>query len=153
MSNITVREASTEDLSSLLRLEQRIIDSERPYDPFLKEDDVSYYNIPNLISDSDSHLIVLESDSEIVGSGYAQIRQSRLCHTHEKHCYLGFIYLEPTYRGKALGKLIINALKEWGIKNGMQHFQLNVYSENESAIRAYEKAGFNKVSVMMELIV
>ena len=153
MSNITVREASAEDLSSLLRLEQRIIDSERPYDPFLKEDDVSYYDIPNLISDSDSHLIVLESDSEIVGSGYAQIRQSSLCHMHEKHCYLGFIYLEPTFRGKALGKIIVDALKEWGIKKGMQHFQLNVYRENESAIRAYEKAGFNKVSVMMELIV
>jgi len=153
MSNITIREASAEDISSLLRLEQQIIDSERPYDQFLKEVDVSYYDIPNLISDSGSHVIVLESDSEVIGSGYAQIRQSKQCHTHEKHCYLGFIYLEPTYRGQALGKTIIDTLKEWGIKKGMQHFHLNVYSENESAIRAYEKAGFNKVSVMMEFIV
>jgi len=34
----------------------------------------------------------------------------------------------------------------------MQHYHLNVYSENESAIRAYEKGGFKKVSVLMELI-
>ena len=153
MKNIIIREAAADDLTSLLKLEQNIIDSERPYDFFLKENDVSYYDIPQLISNSDSYVIVLESESEIIGSGYAQIRQSRPCHTHENHCYLGFIYLEPTHRGKALGKKIIDALKEWGIKKGMQHFHLNVYSENKSAIRAYEKAGFNKVSVLMELVV
>ena len=153
MTNITIREATADDLSSLLRLEQNIIESERPYDFFLKKDDVSYYDIPKLISSSDSSVVVLESESENIGSGYAQIRQSKSCHTHENHCYLGFIYLEPTHRGKALGTKIIDTLKEWGIKKGMQHFHLNVYSENKSAIRAYEKAGFNKVSVLMELVV
>jgi len=57
----------------------------------------------------------------------------------------GFIYLEPFHRGKAVGKVIIEALKEWGKAKGMKHFQLNVYSENESAIHACEKAGINTV--------
>jgi len=140
-----------DDVPSLLKLEQNIIDSERPYDPFLKEDNVSYYDIPNLIADSDSYLVVVEAGRDIVGSGYAQIRTSRFCHTHEKHCYLGFIYLESSFRGKSLGSGIIAVLKEWGISKGIQNFHLNVYSENGSAIRAYEKAGFSKVAVLMEL--
>ena len=94
----------------------------------------------------------MESGAEIIGSGYAQIRQSKSCFTHEKHCYLGFIYLDSEYRGKALGREIIEALKQWGTSRGMQHFHLNVYADNAAAIRAYEKAGFNKVSVMMELV-
>lgn len=151
MKNFNFRKATIEDLPNLLKLEQNIIDSERPYDPCLKKDDVSYYDIPKLISDSDSNLIVVESNKAIIGSGYAQIRFSRQCHTHENHCYLGFIYLEPSFRGKEIGRGIIEALKEWGIDRGMKHFHLNVYSDNTSAIRAYEKAGFNKVSVLMEL--
>ena len=152
MSNITIRQASLEDLPDLLKLEQNIIDSERPYDPYIKEDNVSYYDIPELISDAGSHLVVVESGNEIIGSGYAQIRPSKPCLTHEKHCYLGFIYLKPVHRGKALGHKIIDKLKKWGVSKGMQHFQLGVYAENKSAIRAYEKAGFKNVSVMMELI-
>lgn len=150
---MNIRVATLEDVPSLLALEQNIIDSERPYDPYLREDNVTYYDIPGLISDSDSCLVVVESDSVIAGSGYAQIRVSRSCHSHQKHCYLGFIYLEPDYRGKSVGKLILDRLKEWGTGRNMQHFHLNVYSENKSAIRAYEKAGFTKVSVLMELVV
>ena len=150
---MNIREATLDDLSGLLKLEQGIIDSERPYDNFIKEDDVSYYDIPKLISDADSYMVVLESDRKIVGSGYAQIRQSKACFTHKNHCYLGFIYLDSEYRGAGLGQQILEALKEWGLKKGMKHFHLDVYSKNVAAIRAYEKSGFNKVSVMMELVV
>ena len=152
MTSICIREATLEDVPELLRLEQGIIDSERPYDPFLKEDDVSYYDIPALIFEANSIVIVMESDGEIVGCGYAQIRQSRSCHTHEKHCYLGFIFLNAEFRGRSLGRQLIESLKKWGVSKKMRHFHLNVYSANDAAIRAYEKAGFNKVSVMMELV-
>lgn len=147
------REATIDDLSNLLRLEQNIIDFERPYDPHIKESGVTYYDFEYLITGSDSYLLVVESGGKIVGSGYAQIRPSRECLSHDSHCYLGFIYLEPAQRGKALGQRILDELKAWGVNRDMKHFQLNVYCENVSAIRAYERAGFNKVSVMMELIV
>lgn len=153
MSNLTIREATLEDSSALLRLEQNIIDSERPYDHFIKVENVSYYDIPKLISATNSHLIVVESEGEIIGCGYAQIRQSKSCHTHDNHCYLGFIYLDSEYRGRALAHEIIETLKAWGINKGVNHFQLDVFSENKAAIRAYEKAGFNKGLVNMELVV
>ena len=153
MGNITTREATLEDVSALLGLEQNIIDSERPYDQFIKEENVSYYDIPKLISESDSHMIIMESDGKIIGCGYAQIRESKSCHTHDNHCYLGFIYLDAEYRGRALGHKIIEALKAWGTSQGTNHFQLDVFSENKAAVRAYEKAGFKKGLVKMELVV
>lgn len=153
MTNIRFREATTADVPSLLSLEQNIIESERPYDRFLKNKDVTYYDIPELITDPDSHLLVVESEKRIIGSGYAQIRPSRSIHRYDSYCYLGFIYLEPEHRGKAIGRTIIEKLKDWGLHKGISHFQLNVYAENKAAIRAYEKAGYNKVSVLMELVV
>lgn len=153
MSDINIREAAIEDVDSLLVLEQGIIDSERPYDRFLKENNVTYYDFPELISDADSYLMVVESNDRIVGSGYAQARVSRPCHVHDQHCYLGFIYLEPEFRGRGLGASIVEDLKQWGLNRGLSHFHLNVYSDNKSAIRAYEKAGFSQVTGLMELVV
>lgn len=153
MTDLKLRAALVQDLPSLLKLEQKIIDAERPYDAFIKAENTTYYDLTSLICDAQSYLVVVESGTQIVGSGYAQIRRSKPCHVHDRHCYLGFIYLEPEQRGKALGRVIIDALKEWGVSQGVQHFHLEVYAQNESAVRAYEKAGFNPVSVKMELVV
>lgn len=152
MTDYQLREASLEDLARLLKLEQNIIDSERPYYSFIKATDVTYYDIDNLIRSPESRVVLVESDNEVVGCGYAQIRASKPCHTHSHHCYLGFIYLEPDYRGKALGQRVIDDLTHWGKEQGLAHFHLDVFTENESAIRAYEKAGFSKVTTMMELV-
>jgi len=149
---VNIREARKEDISSLLMLEQGIINYERPYDALIKESNATYYDIPKLISDPESYVIVMESSEEIIGSGYAQIRDSKTCHIYEKHCYLGFIYLQNKYRGRALGHQILDALKQWGKSKGMRHFQLGVYAENDAAIRAYEKSGFKKMSIVMELV-
>jgi len=111
LTDFKLREASIDDLPRLLELEQNIVDSERPYYRFIKENDVTYYDLPHLISDTNSYFVVMESDTHIIGSGYAQIRTSKSSDTHDKHCYLGFIYLEPEHRGKSLGNEILNKLK------------------------------------------
>lgn len=150
---MNIREATNDDLPVLLELEQGIIKSERPYDPYIKKQGVIYYDLAGLISGSDSVVVVLEVDGQVVGCGYAQLRDSKPYLTHGKHCYLEFIYLLPEYRGKSLGHEILNFLKSWGIEKGMRRFQLGVYADNRGAIRAYEKVGFKAVSVMMELVV
>ena len=153
MTDPVFREATMADHSSLLGLEQKIIEAERPYDPYIRESNVTYYDLENLISSAESYVVVVESDSEIIGSGYAQIRTSKACHSHDSHCYLGFIYLDSAHRGKSIGQGILDNLKQWGMNRGLSHFQLDVYSDNVAAIRAYEKAGFEKVSVNMRLVV
>jgi len=151
--NVSIRQATIDDVPRLLELEQNIIDSERPYYPYLRKNDVTYYDLPCLISAEQSTVLVMESEGKIAGSGYADIRASKSCYEYQQICYLGFIYLEPELRGKSLGMALLDALKDWGIKRGLNHFQLEVYSENESAIRAYERFGFSPLSMKMELIV
>lgn len=151
MSGYTLREAEQGDLSSLLKLEQKIIEAERPYDSNLKERDTTYYDLSGLISDTDSYLVVVESNGNIVGTGYTQIRVSKECHIHEAHCYLGFIYVENDHRGNLLGSQILDKLKKWGGDRGINNFYLDVYSENNAAIRVYEKIGFRQITVKMEL--
>ena len=52
MSTIQFRVANLTDLPILLQFEQGIITAERPFDPTLKPDPISYYNLEELIFQS-----------------------------------------------------------------------------------------------------
>ena len=60
------------------------------------------------------------------------------------------MYVKEEYRGKGVNKRIMNELIEWGKK--VDHiFKLDVYSNNSSAINAYQKAGFKGEELNMIL--
>lgn len=152
MNNVAVREATEDDLNVLRQLEQELIDFERPFDSCLKTSAITYYDLPALISDSNSIVIVAESGSEVIASGYAQILESKPYLNSEMHCYLGFIYVKPEARGNGWSRKIVDSLTGWSQSRGVNHFLLDVYSENSCAINAYQRFGFAPRTVMMELV-
>lgn len=151
MSKINIREARVKDLSILLEFEQGIITAERPFDPTLNEDPISYYDIKKMIAATDIKIVVAEIESEIVGSGYARIEAAKPYLKHSNYAYLGFMYTDPKHRGKGVNAKIIEALKEWCSSHDITELRLDVYSDNPSAIRAYEKVGFKKHLLNMRI--
>ncbi|MCW8834050.1 MAG: GNAT family N-acetyltransferase [Colwellia sp.] len=149
MSDIIIRGANLNDLPTLLEFEQHIITAERPYDNHLKDDPISYYDLKELILSEKAEVLVAEVSNEIVGSGYAQIKESKPYMKHDLHSYLGFMYVAPNYRGKGINKLILNALQAWSKAQNVYHCILDVYSGNQLAIRAYEKVGFKSNLIEM----
>ena len=145
------RKATIQDLPILLQFEQGVIQAERPFDPTLKEGDIVYYNIKELITDEHSVVYIVENDTEIVASGYANIKEDRLCLKHSKLGYLGFMYVSETHRGKGINQLIIDALLNWCKEKNILEIKLDVYQDNIPAIRAYEKIGFKKYMINMRL--
>jgi GNAT superfamily N-acetyltransferase len=97
------------------------------------------------------HLVVAELDGQPIGSGYARIQTSKPFLNHPQHCYLGFMYVLPQHRGKGVNNLIMKALKDWAISQGITELQLEVYYYNTPAIKAYEKTGFSKSMIQMRM--
>jgi GNAT superfamily N-acetyltransferase len=149
MTPLKIRKAKLEDLKILLEFEQGIIAAERPYDPTLKEGEINYYNIEKMILATDVEVIVAEIDSIIVGSGYSRIATAKPYLNHENYAYLGFMFTHPEYRGQGVNSKIIEELKNWCKSLGIHELRLDVYSGNPSAIKAYEKVGFNKHLINM----
>jgi predicted GNAT family N-acyltransferase len=116
MTTISIRTANLNDLETLLEFEQGVIKAERPMDSFLREGTLSYYNIPELITAKNSHLIVAVANKELVGSGYLKIEDSNHYHKNPKHGYIGFIIVKPTFRGQRISNLILESLKNGGKK-------------------------------------
>lgn len=151
MAQISIRKATTSDLPTLLRFEQGVISAERPFDDEIKPAPVHYYDLEEMISASHIELVVAELNGEIIGSGYARIEKSKHFIKQPLHAYLGFMYVDPAYRGKGVNKEIIEALKNWTISQNITELRLDVYNGNMSAIKAYEKAGFEKQLINMRL--
>jgi ribosomal protein S18 acetylase RimI-like enzyme len=151
MDVITTRTATIADLDILLNFEQGVIQSERPFDPTLKGGPINYYDIAAMIQSPHIEVVVAESGSEIIGSGYARIEDSKVYLKHPKHAYLGFMYVKPEYRGKGVNKKVINALQQWAVARGITEFRLDVYHDNLPAIAAYEKVGFSKHMIEMRM--
>ncbi len=146
-----VRKATLDDMPVLLKYEQGIILAERPMDPTIKDGSIHYYNIPDFIQNNDSELLVVECNTEIVGSGYANIKSDRAYLKHEKQGYLGFMYVDEQHRGKGVNKLIIDGLLKWCQQKNIHEIRLDVYDDNIPAIQAYEKAGFKKHMILMRM--
>ena len=151
MEKLLTRAATLEDLDTLLQFEQGVITAERPYDPTLADDPITYYDLKELITTKDAEVVVVEYESELIASGYALKKRANNYLDHEFYSYLGFMYTCPDFRGKGINKMIIDTLKNWSTANGLKEIRLTVYDENQGAIRAYEKVGFKKHIIEMRL--
>ena len=151
LPTLNYRKATLCDIPQLLNLEQCVVDAERPFNPLIKAERAFYYDIENLITSDNSYLVVAEDGHSIIGTGYAQIRKSKVYLQHEVHSYLGFMYVSPKYRGHSINKKIIDRLIIWSKNKGIKNFYLDVYSQNTSAVKAYEKVGFKSCLVEMKL--
>ena len=151
LEEVSIREAVVEDLDVLKSFEQGIIEYERPFAPNLKPDPISYYDIQALIERKDALLLVACIGSKIVGSGYYLIEKAKPYKTPDHYAYLGFMHVLPEYRGHGINGKILQSLIDGAKAEGITEFQLDVYAENDSAIRAYTKIGFKPSLVNMML--
>ncbi|MEM9572285.1 MAG: GNAT family N-acetyltransferase [Pseudomonadota bacterium] len=142
MTKPIVRSARLDDLPTLLAFEQGIIQAERPFDHMLKPDPISYYDIGEMIEAADAEVAVAEFEGRLIGSGYAKKKRSRHYLSPEYHAFIGFLYVDPEFRGRGVNQNVLDHLFEWARQNELPEVHLTVYPANQSAVRAYEKVGF-----------
>ncbi|GMN05740.1 hypothetical protein MTsPCn5_11290 [Croceitalea sp. MTPC5] len=152
MKKLVIRDAQSADLTTLLRFEQELIKAERPFDPTIAKDPVSYYDIEEYVNRDDVKIVIGEVDGTLVSSGYALKKEARPYLDHKYYGYLGFMYTIPAYRGKGINQKIIAELVSWCHGQGLMEIRLTVYDENLPALRAYEKVGFKKHICEMRIV-
>lgn len=146
-----IRAANRADLPKLHEFLQGLVDAERAFDPTLKDGDLFYYNIADMLADNVTEVLVADYQGQLIGCGYAQIRPTKDFQKHSFYGYIGFMYVTPEYRGKGISSLLLLQLKNWLLGKEVTEIKLEVYQENTAAIRAYEKAGFKKFTTTMRI--
>ncbi len=155
-SKIIIRPARSSDLETLLKFEQAIIEFERPMEPNMMTSPFHYYDLSEMMQLENAQVVVAEDlhaegGAKLVGSGFIHIRKARHYLDHQDHGYLGFMYVDPEYRGRGINQKVVAQLTEWAKSKQLKVLCLTVFSQNQSAIRAYEKAGFYQNLIEMRL--
>lgn len=146
-----VRKAKPEDLPVLMEFMKGLVEAERPMDPTIKDGHVVYYDLSEIMANEESDLYVVALNNELVASGYAKIKDDRPYLKHKKQGYLGFMFVPEKHRGNGYNKLIMDTLLQWCEDRNVYEIRLDVYEDNPSAIRAYEKAGLKKHLINMRM--
>ena len=148
---INIRKATEKDLETLYQFEQGVVETERPFDSTLRKGLIHYYDLKRLIDSPTAQLMVAETDKQIIASGYVRIDEAKDYLAHTQQAYFGFMYVLPEFRGQGVNKKIMDELKAWARSQGVAELRLEVYIENTSAIRAYEKLGFARHMLEMRM--
>ncbi len=148
---INIREATVADLATILRFEQGVVKAERPFNSTLKSGTIHYYDMAAMIVSEQSLVLVAECSGALIGTGHATLRTSLDYLQHDRDAYLGLMYVEPDFRGQGVVQDIIETLLAWARSEGVVDFYLDVFAENEPAVRAYEKFGFERNLIEMKL--
>ena len=148
---VEIRKAIEAEIEILLSFEKAIIDAERPFDNTLKEGQIYYYDLIELIRSNNAEVLVAVVNNEIIGSGYAKSLPAEPYQKHTAYAYLGFMYVKPEFRGKGINQKILHELIEWARSQNISEVRLEVYDENTIAKNSYLKAGFKPYLLEMRL--
>ena len=148
---VEVRKAIESEIEILLGFEKAIINAERPFDNTLKDGEIHYYDLIELIRAKGAEVLVAVLNNEIIGSGYAKILPAEPFQKYTEYAYLGFMYVKPAFRGQGINQKILHGLTDWAKSQNLTEVRLEVYDENTTAKNSYLKAGFKPNLLEMRL--
>ncbi|GAB3223352.1 GNAT family N-acetyltransferase [Spirosoma arcticum] len=148
---IEIRQALDSEINILLDFEQGIISAERPFDKTLKDGEIQYYDLVELIKSEKAEVLIAVINNEIVASGYAKIIAAKPYLKFTEYAHLGFMYVKKEFRGLGINQKILHELINWSKHKKMTEVRLEVYNENEMAKKAYLKSGFKPNILEMRL--
>lgn len=90
--------------------------------------------------------IVILEDESIVGYLSYKIKER-----HTKKLDVDQLVILEQYRGKGLGKQLMDEAKKIAIDNSCDRIELNCWMFNENALAMYEHIGYNKQRIIYEL--
>ncbi len=98
-------------------------------------------------------LLAVEENGEIAGVVSYSIMDMKASIIHPfKSLWISDLVIEESHRGKGIGTVLMEKVKETAKENNVDRIQLNVSSYNTDAVRLYKKLGFTPEMIKMEYI-
>jgi GNAT superfamily N-acetyltransferase len=89
-----------------------------------------------LDKDFNLHCLVVEVEGKIQGITHYSFQTSTWA--HKNYCYLEDLFTAPASRGKGLGRLLIDSVKDIAISEGSSRLYWNTDQSNSTARKLYD---------------
>lgn len=155
-NSIVIRRAEQRDIR---RIEELLIEicklhcDGRP-DIFKEGSKYSEKELIKLITDKDYLVLVADAGSGVIGYAICLIKKYVNLPVFQNFTvlYVDDLCVDPLSRGKGIGHLLFDEIKNSAVKIGAHSIDLNVWSLNKNAIKFYESLGMKPKSMKMEIV-
>ena len=153
-----VRRAENKDIEKILDLLIQVDMVHHNGRPDIFKGPVTKYDaeqLKDIIKDDNRPVFVCVDDNDkVLGHAFCmhqQIQDHKLL-TDRKTLYIDDICVDETARGKGVGRMLYEYVKEYAIEKGFYNITLNVWECNPTAIKFYESMGLKPQKIGMETI-
>lgn len=152
-----IRKAEIKDINEINKLLFQVHKVHSDTRPDLFKAGSKKYNdveLVNIINDSDRPIFVYEENEKILGYAFCILidytKINSLC--DYKTIYIDDLCVDKDARNLGIGKKLYNYVLNYAKSIGCYNVTLNVWAENKSAIKFYEKMGMKVQKIGMETI-
>ena len=141
-----------EDAVKCDKLLTKLIANEALYDKNLRKDYKVNNYFENLYEKKHNVLFIAKDDEDTeIGYAYCKITTVNDGPQIEHVALLDGLYINEECRNKGVATKLIEECKKWAETLGAKIFELNVISENKSALNLYKKLGFSEFEKKMRV--
>lgn len=133
-----IREINSQDYEGLMKLYMQLHDNSMPEQT--KELSELWEQI---LQDKNHHIIVAEEDGRIVASCVCVIIPN-LTHNQQPYAFIENVNTDTAYRKRGLATACLDYAKDIARKENCYKMMLLTGSKEESTLKFYERAGYNK---------
>ncbi len=133
-----IREITETDFDGLMTLYMQLHGN-----PFPERSDDVMRKWRKVLDDPDHHIIVAEEDGKIVSSCVCVII-TNLTHGQQPYAFVENVVTDSAYRKRGLATACLDYAKEIAERENCYKMMLLTGSKEESTLRFYERAGYNR---------
>lgn len=150
MEGLLIKQCGLEDIEKIKYIGEKTFyetfsdqNTEEDMHNYLKEN-FSYEQIESEVKNDSSRFYIAENNTEVAAYMKINFDKAQTEVGHENTLEVQRIYALKEYQGKHIGKSLIEKAIELGKENNINYIWLGVWEHNLSAIKFYEKQGFEK---------
>ena len=152
MDNLVVKECRLKDIEKIKYICEKTFyetfsneNTKEDMDNYLR-DNFSYGQLEREIRNDYSRFYIVKNNEEVVAYMKLNFDKAQTEAGHDNTLEVQRIYVLQEYKGKSIGKLLIQKAIEIGKSYNLNYIWLGVWENNIGAIKFYEKQGFKKFS-------
>lgn len=150
-----VRRATPADLPGIGRLGALLVETHHDFDPrrFLAARPGTPEGYASFIStqleDPDIAVLVADDDGDVIGYAFAAVEGYDYMALRGPAGVLHDIIIDPEYRGRGVGRLLLDAALTFLRSRGVPRVVLSTAARNEGAQRLFASVGFRRTMIEM----
>lgn len=151
-----IRLATREDIEPVFRLYKTLFADMSRLQPYsFREADQDRAFLNHIFEDEQADIWVAAENDRLAGFAVVQEQTTPpyICLVPYRYAYLMDLVVAPLLRGMGVGTSLLDAVKQWAEKRGLEYVELSVLAENEPAISLYERENFGKVMHTMRFLI